>query len=293
MTKKLRNFLLFASALLACFSFSSLKNTVQAASDQINVVSTLDFYGEVADAVLGDHGNVTSLITSSSVDPHDFEPTTKTAKTVAKADLVIYNGAGYDDWVTKLNPKKTLSVASLMNVKDGDNEHVWYDPETMSKLADRLVTEFSKLQPENKATFKKNAAKYKKSLTKLTTLLDKIKKNSNNQKVAVSEPVFDYSLQKMGYKISNTHFAQATEEGSDPSYSDIRKLQNDIKNKKIAFFVQNTQSDSSVIKNIVKLCKKYGVPVVKVTETLPKGKTYVTWLQSEYQAVLKAQSSSK
>ena len=97
----------------------------------------------------------------------------------------------------------------------------------------------------------------------------------------------------MGYKIANSHFAKATEEGSDPSYSDIKKLQNDIKNKKIAFFVQNTQSDSSVIKNIVSLCKENNIPVVKVTETLPKNKTYVTWLQSQYQAVLDTQNRKK
>lgn len=287
MRKKLFSFILLVSAFLAFFTFGH-KNTA-AASDKLNVVTTLDFYGETAKAVLGDHGTVTSLVTSPNVDPHDFEATTKTAKIVSKADLVIYNGAGYDNWVKKLNGKKYLSVADVMKVKEGQNEHLWYDPTTMEKLADRLATEFGKMQPKNKVAFKKNATKYKKTLAKLTQTLDKIKQNSNNQKVAVSEPVFDYSLKKMGYKIANSHFAKATEEGSDPSYSDIKKLQNDIKNKKIAFFVQNTQSDSSVIKNIVSLCKENNIPVVKVTETLPKNKTYVTWLQSQYQAVLDTQ----
>ena len=35
----------------------------------IHVVASLDFYGEVARAVLGDHGTVTTLIKSPSVDP--------------------------------------------------------------------------------------------------------------------------------------------------------------------------------------------------------------------------------
>lgn len=288
MQKKFFSLFLIASAFLAFFVFSP-KASLHAAQKNINVVTTLDFYGEAAKAVLGDHGKVTSIINSPNVDPHDYEATPKTAKTVSKADLVVYNGAGYDNWVKKLKGKKYLSVASFMKVKEGQNEHLWYNPETMEKLADHLATEYGKLQPENKAEFKRNATKYKKSLNKLTQTLDKIKQNSNNQKVAVSEPIFDYSLEKMGYKISNTHFAKATEEGSDPSYSDIKKLQNDIKNKKIAFFVQNTQSESSVIKNIVSLCKENNVPVVKVTETLPKDKTYVSWLLSEYQEVFATQ----
>lgn len=290
MSKKFRQLLLTVGSLLLTVIFlGAFQTPLKASSSQINVVTTLDFYGETAKAVLGDHGTVTSLITSPNVDPHDFEPTTKTAKTVAKADLVVYNGAGYDNWVKKLNGKQYLSAASVMKTKDGANEHLWYDPQTMAKLADRLATEFGKMQPQNKASFKQNAAKYKKSLAKLTKMLDKIKQNSNNQKVAVSEPVFDYSLNKMGYQIANKHFAKATEEGSDPSYSDIKKLQDDIKNKKIAFFVQNTQSDSSVIKNIVELCHKNKIPVVKVTETLPKDKNYVSWLSSEYQAILDIQ----
>lgn len=290
MSKKFRQlFLTVSSLLLTVIFLGAFQTPLKASSSQINVVTTLDFYGEAAKAVLGDHGTVTSLITSPNVDPHDFEPTTKTAKTVAKADLVVYNGAGYDNWVKKLNGKKYLSAASVMKTKDGANEHLWYDPQTMAKLADRLATEFGKMQPQNKASFKQNATKYKKSLAKLTKMLDKIKQNSNNQKVAVSEPVFDYSLNKMGYQIANKHFAKATEEGSDPSYSDIKKLQDDIKNKKIAFFVQNTQSDSSVIKNIVELCHKNKIPVVKVTETLPKDKNYVSWLSSEYQAILDIQ----
>ena len=92
MRKKLFSFILLVSAFLAFFTFGH-KNTA-AASDKLNVVTTLDFYGETAKAVLGDHGTVTSLITSPNVDPHDFEATTKTAKIVSKADLVIYNGAG-------------------------------------------------------------------------------------------------------------------------------------------------------------------------------------------------------
>ena len=36
----------------------------------IRVVTSLNFYGEVAKAVAGDHGTVTSFINSSAVKPH-------------------------------------------------------------------------------------------------------------------------------------------------------------------------------------------------------------------------------
>lgn len=258
----------------------------------INVVTSTDFYGEVAQAVLGKHGKVTSIISSPNVDPHDYEPTTKTAKTVSKADIVLYNGLGYDTWIEKLGGKKQIDIASdVMHAKDGDNEHLWYNSKTMAKTATYLANQYGKIDPKNKAEFKKNAANYEKKLTKLSTTLAQIKKNSDNKKVAVSEPVFEYALDDMGYSIANNHFAKAIEDGGDPSFSDIKKLQDDIKKKKIVFFVNNTQADSKVIKNLVDLCKKNNVPVVNVTETLPAKQNYISWMQSEYNQVLKIQEN--
>ena len=166
-----------------------------------------------------------------NIDPHDFEATTKTAKQTANADVIIRNGAGYDDWIKKLSDKKSISAARLMNVKDGQNEHLWYNPETMSRLADELVNVFSKKMPSKKAEFKQNAAAYKKKVARLNSELEKIRAERIEKPVAVSEPVFDYSLEKMGYKVADAHFAKAVEEESDPSYTDIKNLQNKIKRK--------------------------------------------------------------
>lgn len=172
-----------------------------------------------------------------------------------------------------------------MHVKDGQNEHLWYNPETMSRLADELAEVFSNKMPSRRAEFKQNAAAYKKKVARLNSELEKIRAERIEKPVAVSEPVFDYSLEKMGYKVANAHFAKAVEEESDPSYTDIKNLQNKIKRKEIAFFVYNVQSDGTTVKNIVNLCKKHDIPVVKVTETLPEGKNYFNWLQSEYRQI--------
>ena len=147
----------------------------KSSSDKLNVVSTLDFYGETAKAVLGKNGTVTSLIDNPNIDPHDFEATTKTAKQTANADVIIRNGAGYDDWIKKLSDKKSISAARLMNVKDGQNEHLWYNPETMSRLADELAKVFSSKMPSKKAEFKQNAAAYKKKVARLNSELEKIR----------------------------------------------------------------------------------------------------------------------
>lgn len=266
-------------------------------SKPIHVAASVDFYGQVAQAVLGDHGTVSSIINSPSVDPHDFEPTTKDGQTVSKANVVLANGIGYDNWMTKLaksngNGKQTV-VKVGENVLDkhvGDNEHVWYQPATMPKLANYLADKFGKIAPKYKKDYQRNAQRYIKTLQPLQTEIDQLKAKSNGQKVDVSEPVFDYALDALGYQRNNHKFELAVENGTDPSPKEIRSMETDIKQHKIAFFVNNSQASDKTVSAMVALAKKNQVPVLNVTETLPKGKTYEAWMMDQYQALAKIQA---
>ncbi|NEY19024.1 zinc ABC transporter solute-binding protein [Bacillus ginsengihumi] len=289
---------LLGGALAGCGNHTN--KTASPSNKSIQIVAAEDFYGEVAKAVLGNHGTVTSIINKPSMDPHDFEATTGTAKTVNKADIVIYNGIGYDGWMKKLtqssknDDQKVIAVGEdVMNKQEGDNEHLWYNPTTVPKLADKIADELSALDSKHKKDYEANAAAYKKDIQAIQDEINKLKKNSNGAKVNVSEPVFDYALQAMGYKEGNEHFSKAVEDGNDPSPSDIAQMQEDVKKHRIAFFVDNIQATDSTVKNIVNLCKKYNVPVVKVTETLPTGKDYKTWMLDQYKQVENIQSSQK
>ncbi|QPC18404.1 zinc ABC transporter substrate-binding protein [Lacticaseibacillus paracasei subsp. tolerans] len=285
---------LLAIFAVACGSNGAAKQSSSNGS-KIQVVASLDFYGEVAKAVGGNKVSVQSIINNPAVDPHDYEPTTKVGKSVASADLVVASGIGYDGWMDKVvksadKSKNYLRVADdLMNKKEGDNEHIWYDPRTMPKLANTLADKFAKKDPADKATFKANAKKYIASLDDLNTLINKLKSKVNGQLVDVSEPVFGYALDYLGYKVNDDHFSKSTEDGTDYSAKDIHGIETDIKEKKIAFFVNNIQASSKTVNQLVKLAEQNNVPVLKVTETLPKGKNYRTWMTSQYQQLEKIQ----
>ena len=248
---------LLAIFAVACGSNGAAKQSSSNGS-KIQVVASLDFYGEVAKAVGGNKVSVQSIINNPAVDPHDYEPTTKVGKSVASADLVVASGIGYDGWMDKVvksadKSKNYLRVADdLMNKKEGDNEHIWYDPRTMPKLANTLADKFAKKDPADKATFKANAKKYIASLDDLNTLINKLKSKVNGQLVDVSEPVFGYALDYLGYKVNDDHFSKSTEDGTDYSAKDIHGIETDIKEKKIAFFVNNIQASSKTVNQLVK-----------------------------------------
>lgn len=269
-------------------------------SNKLHIVASLNFYGETAKAVAGKYGTVTSIIKSPNVDPHDFEPTTNSAKAVAKADVVVYNGLGYDSWMQRLISSdsegnvKALNVGkSVLNKQTGDNPHLWYNDQTMAKLANRLAKIYAKKDPKHRKQFEANAKNYVASLKVIQKKVTALKQNRQKSLVDVSEPVFNYALTKMGYKINNSHFALAVENGSDPSAQDIRQMQKDIKQHKIAFFVNNPQASDAIVKNMVTLAKKHNVPVLNVTETQPSNKTYIEWMTDQYQQVAEIQKKER
>ena len=262
-------------------------------SDKISIVTTTNVYSDIAKNIVGKYGTATAIIDKSSVDPHDFDPTTADAKKVAQANIIVANGLGYDSWMNKLaksvDKKPVLVGEDLMRLKSGDNPHIWYNLDMPTKYVDYLVKRLSKLDKKHAAYFKENGKNY---LAKIDKIKQLAQANKGDQKtVFVSEPVFDYALQEAGYKIGDKKFEEAIENGTDPSPKTINEMNNAIKQKRIAFFVNNTQASSSTVKSFVKLAKKNNVPVLNVRETIPNNTTYLAWMKENYQKLADIQNN--
>nr|WP_283593991.1 zinc ABC transporter substrate-binding protein [Lactobacillus gallinarum] len=267
-------------------SACSNKKGAKTNSDKVSIVTTTNVYADIAKNVVGKYGSVQAIVKNSATDPHDFEPTTADAKELTKANIIVANGLGYDTWMNKLassvSKKPVLVGEDLMGLKKGDNPHIWYDLDMPTKYVSYLVKRLSKLDKKHAAYFKENGDKYLAKVAKIKQIAKSTDKK-NNKPVFVSEPVFDYGLEEAGYKIGDKEFEEAIENGTDPSPKTINKMTNEIKDKKIAFFVNNTQASSSTVKTFVKLAKENSVPVLNVRETIPNHMTYLDWMRENYQ----------
>lgn len=267
----------------------------------IRVITSLDFYGEVAQEVAGKYGQVTALINNASIDPHDYQPGTQQAQKMAQANVVIQNGLGYDHWLTKLTQSAGGRHYTVVDVgqevagkRPGANEHVWYDPQTMGRLADTLAERYGKIDPQHRAYYRRRAKQYHRTLTPLNREIASVRGHVGTKRaVAVSEPVFDYALNALGYQVIDSHFEKAIEDGNDPSPQDIQELRQAIINHRIAFFVENSQASDRVVDNLVRLARQHGVPVLKVTETKPNGTSYVQWMMKQYRQLGRIQQEGE
>ena len=82
----------------------------------------------------GPHVQVTSILSSPGTDPRLYESDIASALAVARARLVIANGAGYDDFMSQLLAatvnagRVALSVQAVLGAYRPDvNPLFWYD----------------------------------------------------------------------------------------------------------------------------------------------------------------------
>ncbi|WP_105567327.1 metal ABC transporter solute-binding protein, Zn/Mn family [Microbacterium halophytorum] len=68
----------------------------------VSVVASTSVYADLASSVFGDAADVTAIVDSPSVDPHEYEATAQDQLAVTEADLAIFNGGGYDAYMEQL-----------------------------------------------------------------------------------------------------------------------------------------------------------------------------------------------
>lgn len=261
----------------------------------VRVVASTNVYGSIVEAIGGDHVSVTSILDDPSQDPHSFESSATTQLAVSKADLLIENGGGYDDFMTTLadassTKADTINVVELSGLdKGGDaefNEHVFYSYPTMVKLADDVAKRLGDLDRQDADTFTKNADALTTKLEGLEAKTAELKKTYDGEKVAYTEPVPGYLFDAIGLdNVTPEAFSEAIEEGDDvppAALNDTLKL---FTNKTVQLLAYNEQTSSPETEQVKKAADENGVPVIGVTETLPKGEDYVSWQQANIDQV--------
>src|SRR5262245_12993907 len=143
----------------------------------LSVVTSTNVYGDIVRQIAGDKASVTSIVSSPDADPHSFEADVRNQLALSRADIVVENGGGYDDFVdtmlraTKNSRLKLLNVVQISgrSAPAGEelNEHVWYDFPTVARLADQLVSALSAADPADASTFAANAAIFQQKLRQL------------------------------------------------------------------------------------------------------------------------------
>lgn len=281
------------------------------ADGTVSIVASTNVYGQIAEAIGGEDVEVTSIISQASQDPHAFEASARDQLTVSRADLLIENGGGYDPFMDQLieasgSKAPVITAAELSPAwpaddhdeddhadgehsesaddhdhqhVEGFNEHVWYDPATMAKVADAIAAELSKLDASHAAVYTANAAEFVKGIDSLTASLDQLAAANAGATVFVTEPVPLYLTEAAGLEnLTPAAFSEAVEEGQDVPPATLLEALDLIRGGSVDVVIVNAQTGGAETDQVVAAAGEKNLPVLEFTETLPEGKTYLEWM---------------
>ncbi|HEV7185579.1 MAG TPA: zinc ABC transporter substrate-binding protein [Leifsonia sp.] len=298
-TRSLASLLALPAAVLAALALTGCSSGATGASShgELSVVASTNVYGDIARTIAGNAVNVTSIMDNPNQDPHSFEASAQNQLALSKADVVIENGGGYDDFMDTMLKSGAGKSATVINVVDlsgkkgsgGElNEHVWYDFPTVQKLADKLVVVLSKADASQAATFKKNGDAFVAKLAALENRQLQLKQKFAGAGVAVTEPVPLYLLEGIGLVDKTPKaFSAAVEAGTDVSPAVLNETIGLFGGGRVKLLVYNEQTSGPETEKVLSAAKKAGVAIVPVTESLPSDKDYVSWMTANLDAVAK------
>lgn len=256
---------------------------------------SVDQWGDIVSELGGSCTKVKTVLASSSVDPHDYEPSPSDAVAFAGAKMIVLNGADYDHWASDLAATSApsapvIDAGKVTNTPDGANPHLWYRPTAVTAVSDAVTAELSKLDPGAASYFAGRRAAFDTELKPYVGLIDEIKAGATGRSYAATESVFDYQAAALGL-VDKTPpgFQRAAANESEPAPGDIAAFRSALAAHQVDVLIYNTQTEGSIPEQIRSAAEQAGVPVVDVTETVPPGQTsFVGWQDAQLTALAKA-----
>ena len=231
--------------------------------------------------VIQDHGGVTAglLLPSQLGCPHDYALTPQDMQKLAKADILVINGLGMEEFmgapVKKANPGIQIidTSAGIQNTLDyfgecdhshdhgdghdhhhhGVNPHLFASPRMTALLAQNLAKDLSRAVPGGSALFLKNARDYAGAMNRLADHMAALGKRLKNKRIVQPHGVFEYLARDMGLNIVAVMLAH----GQAPSAAGMRHLAKTIKQSGAGAIFTEPQYPEKIGKT---LARETGIP---------------------------------
>lgn len=250
----------------------------------IEVSASVNQWGTVAKALGGDNVNVTSIINSTNVDAHDYEPTTSDIAKLQKAQVIIVNGAGYDAWAVKATQTANATIvnaAEVGGVNDGENPHVWFSADVRKAVAQAITEAYEQADAAKKNDFDKMNDRWTAEENNVESKIAEVKQKTDGLAYAATESVASYLAEDMGLADATpSGYARATANESEPTPTDIKQFTDALKAGEIKLLVVNTQEESELTDKITDAAKSVEVPMVELTEQMPEQYDSLTaWME--------------
>jgi ABC-type Zn uptake system ZnuABC Zn-binding protein ZnuA len=187
------------------------------------VVATTTQTADLAANVGGDRVRVTSLL-KPGVDAHDYEPSPADLDAIARADLVVQNGVGLEEWLDDTIESSgfggpVVDASQGVKLREGSpaeeehaaeehageaaehDPHIWQDPRNAQVMAANIERGLAAADPGGAEVFAANLAAYTRQLQALDAEVERQIASLANKKVVTNHDAFGYYLDRYGLEL--------------------------------------------------------------------------------------------
>jgi ABC-type Zn uptake system ZnuABC Zn-binding protein ZnuA len=215
---------------LAAAGCSGSDGSAGGGGDRLRVVASTTQVADFARNVGGDWVQVTSLL-KPGVDAHDYEPSPADIEAIARADLVIENGVGLEEWLGDTiessgfdGPVVDASQGVRLRVVGGEPDpHIWQDPRNAMVMAANIERGLAGAEPAAAAQFEANLAAYTKQLKALDAETERQIDSLANRKMVTNHDAFGYYLDRYHLELVGS-VIPSFDSSAELSGRDIRDL---------------------------------------------------------------------
>lgn len=154
---------------------SNAQNSTFNNESKIKIVASFYPIYEFVKKVGADKVDVSTLI-PVGIEPHDFEPTIQQIQDAETADVVIFNGAGLEEWINRINTKQIVDASNgtKLVLTNNPNEqranyepHIWLDPIMAEIEVKNIRDALIRVDPKNSQYYTDNAESFIRDLSTL------------------------------------------------------------------------------------------------------------------------------
>jgi ABC-type Zn uptake system ZnuABC Zn-binding protein ZnuA len=201
----------------------------------LRVVATTTQVADFAANVGGDRVRVTSLL-KPNLDAHDYEPSPADVEAIARADVVLENGAGLESWLHDTiassgfqGPVVDTSQRVRLRMAGGATDpHVWQNPRNAMVMAATIERALAAADPADAGRFQANLAAYTRQLQALDSEVQRQIDSLANKKLVTNHDAFGYYVDRYGLQFVGA-VIPSFDSSAELSGRDIRDLVAEIK----------------------------------------------------------------
>ena len=230
--------------ILTFFTFNVI--SVDASNQRLEVVTSFSILEDITKELGGEHINIINLVPRNN-DAHMYIPTPSDAAAIDKADLIIFNGLGFEGWIYRLledagargvQLNASRGVDFIMNDNEVD-PHAWQSFQNIKIYVINISEMLIMLMPQFSEYLLNRQKVYLKKLDDLENELNrKISKISISKRIVVtSHDAFGYLGREFNIKfLAPQGFSLDVE----ATAKDVAAVVDQIRNKQVsAIFVEN------------------------------------------------------